>query len=422
MRIELIETFARLEDVRPDWEAAYLADDEAHYFVSWTFMAQVFAQMETGWRVVAVRPDQEGSAFVAFLPLRVSAYLSKSQRLFCNTYDAAGAAFWADYTGLVCARAHDSQAIPALAGHLKSMPWAELELRNLLMSDRRQQLFLRAFEADVFKATIHAAARNKDNINNDVCPYIDLPDSFEAFLQNILGKNARPKMRRVLRLLETSDQFRVTIADASSYARDIEITLAFWREKWAARKGSRIGSQVRRFRRILHAAAARNVLFLPVLWRGETPLGALGHFIDRDKKALLYKLAGRNDAFKTPPPGVTLHAYSIRWAIQNGFKTYEFLRGDEPFKFTYGATANRRIQTCVIRTQSRRNASGALDPLSIPEVLDLATQYKEGGAVRKAAVGFRQILEVSPGHPIAAFLAGRLERPRPSETAEDLDA
>jgi hypothetical protein len=321
MRVELIENSQRFEAARDNWNAVYMADPEAHYFVSWIFMAQSLAFMERGWRVIAVRPDAS-SPYVAFLPLRVTSYISKTWRLFCNQYDAAGTPFWADFTGLICTAAHEDAAIPALAAYLKTMSWAEIELRHLLMSERRQQLLVGPFKPPAFRFANGAVGKNRDGVDNDVCPYAELPATFEDFLQNNLSNITRPKMRRVLRKLEASEELRVMIADRNTVERDIDVILALWRERWSSRKGGTIGNKVKRFKKILLAAADRDVLFLPVLWQGNKPLGALGHFIDRDKKVLLQKLAGRDDTCKNPPPGLLLHGYSIRWAIEQGMKTY----------------------------------------------------------------------------------------------------
>jgi CelD/BcsL family acetyltransferase involved in cellulose biosynthesis len=74
-----------------------------------------------------------------------------------------------------------------------------------------------------------------------------------------------------------------------------------------------------------------------VLWREETPLGALASFVDPQKASLLFYIGGRDESVDNPPPGLVLHAHSIRHAIANGFRTYDFLRGNEGYKYSLGA-------------------------------------------------------------------------------------
>jgi CelD/BcsL family acetyltransferase involved in cellulose biosynthesis len=48
-------------------------------------------------------------------------------------------------------------------------------------------------------------------------------------------------------------------------------------------------------------------------------------------------MTGRDETFEAPPAGMILHAYSIRHAIKQGFIEYDFLRGNEPYKYAWGA-------------------------------------------------------------------------------------
>ena len=146
---------------------------------------------------------------------------------------------------------------------------------------------------------------------------------------------------------------------------------------------------------------------MPLLWHGDTAVGALASFIDRRKRELLFFVAGRDESFTDLPSGLVLHAYSIRWAIEQGIRSYDFLRGDEPYKRSFGAI-ERQIRLMVIRTRSGSNLNRTLDPRSLGVVLAEATRYQESGRPERAAVGFRQVLEVEPGHTTALRRYGRL--------------
>ena len=56
-----------------------------------------------------------------------------------------------------------------------------------------------------------------------------------------------------------------------------------------------------------------------------------------------------------------LHAYSIRHAIAHGFVEYDFLRGNEPYKYSFGCK-ERKIYSIVLETRSGRNLGGTDRP------------------------------------------------------------
>ncbi|MGO7778212.1 GNAT family N-acetyltransferase, partial [Rhizobium johnstonii] len=94
---------------------------------------------------------------------------------------------------------------------------------------------------------------------------------------------------------------------------------------------------------------------------GDQPLGALANIIYRQKKAILFYITGRDENWKTQSPGLILHGYCIRRAIEHGFKTYDLLRGNEPYKYMFGVE-ERRISCTLFRTSNGQNLHGVLNP------------------------------------------------------------
>jgi CelD/BcsL family acetyltransferase involved in cellulose biosynthesis len=89
-------------------------------------------------------------------------------------------------------------------------------------------------------------------------------------------------------------------------------------------------------------------LFVPVMLRDGAVVAGLAIFVDEVKKSYLFYLAGRDRSISSPPPGLLLHAHSIRHAVSRGFRTYDFLRGNEPYKFSFGA-GEHLIRTLIIK-------------------------------------------------------------------------
>ncbi|MBX9775792.1 MAG: GNAT family N-acetyltransferase [Xanthobacteraceae bacterium] len=75
-------------------------------------------------------------------------------------------------------------------------------------------------------------------------PYAELPNDWNRYLEGI-STNTRQKIRRFLRQVESSEEFRVTCADRDTVDRDIKMLLRFWAIKWAPRKGDRTEGIVR---------------------------------------------------------------------------------------------------------------------------------------------------------------------------------
>lgn len=411
MNVDIIDTYARFEALKENWEGIYAADPEAQFFLSWIWLSQVFLQHPKEWYVLAVKTGDNqthhNNGYVAFLPLRLKTRWSLSQNAFCNEIRMAGTLFWADYTGLLCHPDHETQAIPALATQLKSMHWRELALKNIRISEKRFDLLTYPFHKSIFSHKPQRRISKTDNVDRLICPYVKLPISFDTYLTEKLSANTRQKVRRFLRKVENDGDLRITHSTPETQQRDLDILVDYWKKKWTDRKGDDIDRLACKYWEILRQGLQSGVVFMPMLWRGEIPLGALASFVDRQKQTLLFFVAGRDETCSNPPPGLILHAYSIRWAIANGLTTYEFLRGNEPYKYAYGV-AERHIKYLIISTKSGANLNRTLDPKSIDYVLREATRLQKSGRLRQASIGFQQILEVQPNHIVTLRRYARL--------------
>ncbi|WFU15364.1 GNAT family N-acetyltransferase [Bradyrhizobium sp. CB3481] len=397
---------ARLED---DWNAVYDADDDAQIFLSWKWLSGWLSSIPGPWFILAAKErDAAELPYVAFFPLRLQTTFEKSEVL--GNLRMAGS-FAADYTGIVCRPEADNRAIPAFARAIKQMNWARFHLDNIRTSERRWRLLTACFP----KAGFHSTTVNKvikiDNIDNSRCPYVTLPKDWNGYLDQ-LSANTRQKTRRLLKQVEASSEYHMTVATPETFERDLETLLGFWETKWRPRKGDRTDSLVRSNRSMLTRSFQAGLVYLPTFWHGDRAVAALATLMEPRKRTFSFYMTGRDETFEGPPAGVLLHAYSIRDAIGRGFVEYDFLRGDEPYKYSFGCN-ERRIYSILLETRTGRNLGGRIDPRCISDLLAQATELHRKGRVGDAEVGYRRILEVQPKHADALHRLGQLLAAKP---------
>jgi tetratricopeptide (TPR) repeat protein len=405
VHIDIIETMPSLIELEDNWNAVYDADPEAQIFLSWKWLSGWLAHIEGPWFILAAKASASADApYVAFFPLRLETTIENSNVL--HEVRMAGN-FSADYTGIVCAADAESKVIPAFARYIKQqMNWARLNLENVRMSERRFQLLLAYFPKASFQMTEVNRVGKVDGIDNNLCPYAVLPKDWNAYLES-LSTNTRQKIRRLLKLVNTEGEYRITISTSETFAQDLKTLLGFWAIKWRPRKGDLTDNLVRANGIMLTRSFQSGLVFLPTIWHGDRPVAALATLVDTRKRAFSFYMTGRDETFEGPPPGMILHAFSIRHAIENGFSEYDFLRGNEPYKYSYRC-AERRIRCTVVETRNGKNLGGKVDPRGIPDVLELATALHKKGQAAEAESGYRRILEVQPRHADALHRLGQL--------------
>ena len=202
--------------------------------------------------------------------------------------------------------------------------------------DPRLELFLECFPQKGFHV------QRNDGVS---CPYIPLPDTWEQYLQDYLGQRTRKNLRRYMRRIDSLNEFRVTQAQKDNIERQIDTFLVLYQMRW----GPQPEHVLTCFRTIFLRCFEGGSLWLPVLWAANTPISADAGFVDRRKKVFSNYLGGWDDRFAQLSPGDALTGYSIRYAIENGFQVFDFLRGAEGYKFSFGAKERFNSDAVITR-------------------------------------------------------------------------
>ncbi|SCX11904.1 MULTISPECIES: GNAT family N-acetyltransferase [Agrobacterium] len=400
MRIDVIDTWAGFDAIRERWDAVYLADPHAQHFLSWIWL-KAYLRRRGRWFILALREKPEGSPYVAFFPLRVVTQQDKKTGRFFDEIIMAGN-FAADYTGFITLPDYERHAVSGFCAFLKEQRWTHLKLDYFSGPPSRRDAMIRALQGPLVMFR-DSTPKSPNNIDNCICPVVTLPATFDDYLDTRMSSQTRQKLRRFLRKIESDSSYSITFATRDTVEHDLTILFDLWRIKWAASKGKeRTEKLISATREMLMDCFLDRTLDLPVLWYEDRPLGALANIVDRQKAAILFYITGRDESWATPSPGLILHGYCIRRAIDMGFKSYDFLRGNEPYKYMFGP--KERTTTCTLfKSRSGENLQGKLHPFSLGFVYQQALKLYKQGAKAQSEIAFRQVLETAPNHYGAEF-------------------
>ncbi|RCW21155.1 CelD/BcsL family acetyltransferase involved in cellulose biosynthesis [Ciceribacter lividus] len=398
MLIDVIDTPQAFEAVRPQWEGVFEADPHAQHFISWVWLNRYLGRRRR-WFILALREGVD-APYVAFFPLRLQTRRDKDGFFYDEIIMAGNYA--ADYTGFIAEPAFEDRAVAGFAAYLKGQNWTEIKFDYFGGPPSRRIALIKALQGPevMFRDSKRSSPHNIDNC---ICPVITLPETWETYLEQHMSAQSRQKLRRFLRKVEDDPAYRITWATPETIDRDLDILFDFWRIRWQPQKGAEMTERlIRASREMLMDCFADGNLDVPVLWHEDRPLGALANIIDRQKKTVLFYITGRDEEWKLPSPGLVLHGTCIRRAIGEGFRFYDFLRGNEPYKYMFGVE-ERPISCTLFRTRDGRNLGGVLNPRSIRHVYEMSLDHYHTGKKADAEIGFRQILQSAPAHRGAEF-------------------
>ncbi len=186
----------------------------------------------------------------------------------------------------------------------------------------------------------------------EVCPVIDLPGDWEAYLES-LDKKQRHELRRKLRRIEgATEQVKWYIVDESHNLH--EETEHFLRLMAAShvQKSQFLDDpqNVVFFKNIVPAIYNKGWLQMVFLTIDDQHAAAYLNFV-YENVVQVYNSGLKTDEYGHLSPGIILLAYCIRWAIEHKFVKFDFLRGNEVYKYRMGGKDTRVFMLRAESTQ-----------------------------------------------------------------------
>jgi CelD/BcsL family acetyltransferase involved in cellulose biosynthesis len=230
-------------------------------------------------------------------------------------------------------------------------PVRELLVRELMRRlDRIDVLNIKPYDASSATCAVleRAAGRRVVTLQRSVSPFLTLPPSWEEYLTTRSPK-FRKNQRRSLRDLEKLGPVSLTRLGPQDDARAwLAEVLDVDRESWTAQRGTNLYRHpaIRAFfLDLLPQLAQRGWLDLHLLRVGGRAV-AYEMCLDFGDTLFAYNAGYRAD-HAGYSPGNLVSAAVVESACQRGRKTYDMLRGNEPYKQRWATGSRRELHTIV---------------------------------------------------------------------------
>jgi CelD/BcsL family acetyltransferase involved in cellulose biosynthesis len=339
MHFDILRTLPEMEALAGEWNTL-LADSAIHvpflrneYLSTWcqTLGGGEWSQGELF--VVTARHDDGALAGIA--PLFLTDTLDGERALML-----LGSIEISDYLDVITRPEHLPQFLDELLAFL-SGPQAPdfrlLDLYNLLDTSPTLPALQQAAASRGWQFTQEPLQH---------CPYIPLPGDWEIYLSSI-DKKQRHEIRRKMRRAEEYDQsVRWYIVDDNANL-DAEMDGFFNLMAQDPEKARFLTPMMRQQMKAAAQAAFYagwlQLSFLEV--DGKKTAGYLN--FDYDNHIWVYN-SGLDFGYRELSPGWVLLGYLLQWANEHKRQYFDFMRGDEEYKYRFGAI-DRRVVRVMIR-------------------------------------------------------------------------
>jgi CelD/BcsL family acetyltransferase involved in cellulose biosynthesis len=330
-----IETIDRPEDLfalRDSWNALLKGSTSDCVFLTHEWLSSWWKHLAEGRRLsIVVACD--GGTLAGILPLaeRPAQYARMMPRVL--EFIGSGV-IGSDYLDAIIAPGREQEVSEAFGRYFES--------RGLMLqfSQLRMGRCAVSHLAKLLSRSGWTIVETKLN----VCPHINLADmTWEGFLQQ-LGPNIRKNLNRYLRIIPKTFDMRVECAQSPDEGGSaLEHVMELHRKRWGTSGVSeafQTPAVVEFHREFVRLAAEQGWLRILLLWLNGQPAASLYGL--RYGPTFYFYQSGFDPEFSKHSVGVATMGLSIQSAINEGALEYDFLHGDEEYKFHW-ASATRDL-------------------------------------------------------------------------------
>ena len=325
MKTQVYKDVSVFQELKSEWNDLLKRSVTDTLFLTWEWQSVWWQYLGTGQLCVITVRDDDGT-LIGIAPLFQETWRDGKTK----SVSLIGCVDVSDYLDLIVARGHEERVYTALGDVLASSDFptweSGLHLCTIPGSSPTNTQFKAMVEARGWKTDWHL---------HDVAPVVDLPETWEAYLET-LDKKQRHEVRRKLRRVEEIDNKWYSIDVSSPIDGAIQDFIEL-HKKSRPDKHVFMAPHMQEFfvnmARQLHPHGWLQLDFLEI--DGVRAAAILNFVYQND--VLVYNSGYDPIQYGALSPGIVLFARSIQDAITAKHRRFDFLRGNEEYKYRFGA-------------------------------------------------------------------------------------
>lgn len=344
MKISACTTLDTFNQLRAEWNDLLRRSTADSIFTTWEWQTLWWESYHPGALWVLTCRDDDGR-LLGIAPWFIEDTPPEGERTVIErTVRSIGCVEVTDYLDLIADRDHLDAVLNAFAAFLveHAARYDVIDLCNLPHDAPTRLRFADALAAHGFSVEVK---------QQEVCPIIRLPGDFEAYLES-LDKKQRHELRRKMRRAEGVDVKVAWYLVGPQHDLNAELE-HFFALMAASTPDKQIFLQdaknVAFFRAMVPTLYACGWLQLAFLTVNGQRAATYMNF-DYNGHVLVYNSGLEPGEFGHLSPGIVLLVHLIRHAIETGHTVFDFLRGNEVYKYRMGGVDNPVYMLRAVRT------------------------------------------------------------------------
>jgi CelD/BcsL family acetyltransferase involved in cellulose biosynthesis len=307
----------------PQWKEVLARDPDRHIFATPEWNRVWWEEFGAGKDLFLLTMRRAGD-LVGIVPLYRKHEGDRKLLRFLGGIDLT------DYLGPICAAEDRSEVAAAFVSWLgtEEVEWDEFDAHNMPVPFDFAEFLIERADNDGYRFEVE---------QEETAAILLLPDSWDDYLESLDPKERRELKRKNRRIIREVPDATYRTADEESLERDLKYFVEMHRGA-EGHKGHFMKPEIATFfERVARALMPLGWLRLDFLEIAGRPVASTFSF-ELNNTFYLYNSAYEPEV-KRLSPGVVLASRLIEESIERGLDRFDFLRGEERYKYQLGAQA-----------------------------------------------------------------------------------
>ena len=334
MKITLREDADVFSDHKGRWRELLDASDADQIFLTCEWQYTWWKVYHPGRLFVLVVEDDDGAW------MGVAPWFIDEAEIGRQVVRTVGCVDVTDYLDIIARRGRETEVYDTLAAWLAEHPetFDEIMLCNIPQTSKTLEMMPAAAQRHGLTATVRL---------QEVCPVIVLPRSFREYIAGLDKKNRHELRRKIRRAAENVEWY--IVGPDHDLNEELDRFFALMAAS-SEEKAQFLADETNRrfFEEIVPKVAGQGWLQLAFLTVHDVPAAAYLNFI-YNNRVLVYNSGIDPVNHGHLSPGIVLLGRLIEYAIAQGYEAFDFLRGDESYKYDMGGKNTSVFQLVIAR-------------------------------------------------------------------------
>ncbi len=337
MKLEIFHDNSGFEKLQPEWNNLLSRNAINEVFLTWEWQSTWWNAYCPGelWLIAGYENEQLAGIAAWFIENGT------------RTLRSVGCVDVTDYVDVIAAPEHREAFLKTVVEYVGAHAdqYTRVSLCNIQEKSPTLEALPRFFREQGFFVEIE---------QQETCPYIPLPVTFEDYLSNVLDKKNRHELRRKIRRAENPEGGEKVAWYLVGKEHDLNAEIEKFIDLMRASHPEKAKfmddpKNAAFFRAIVPKVAECGWLQLAFLTVDGTPAAAYFNF-DYDNRIGVYNSGLLPQGYAHLSCGIVLLGYLIQYNIEQGRAVFDFLRGNEEYKYRMGAVDSPVMEFKATRT------------------------------------------------------------------------